>query len=197
MASFQAYESRLKKAGFFYIAGIDEAGRGPMAGPVVSAAVILKDKARLPGLNDSKKLSAAKREELFPKIISNSIAYSITIVSHLTIDEINILNATRLANKLCVQYLRPSPDFVLLDGRDKQFINHPFENIVKGDSKVKSIAAASILAKVTRDRLMQYYAEKYPEYAFQKHMGYGTRQHRKAMEQYGPCSIHRKSYTFK
>lgn len=197
MASFQAHESRLKKAGFFYIAGIDEAGRGPMAGPVVAAAVILKDRARLPGLDDSKKLSLKKREELFPKVISNALAYSITIVSHLTIDEINILNATRLANKLCVRYLNPNPDFILLDGNDKQFLNHPFDTIIKGDSKVKSIAAASILAKVTRDRIMQYYAEKYPEYAFEKHMGYGTRQHRSALEQYGPCSIHRKSYNFK
>lgn len=197
MPRFIPIEAQLKRAGHFLIAGIDEAGRGPLAGPVVSAAVILKEGARIPGLNDSKKLSAKKREELFEVIIKNSVDYAITAVSHLTIDKMNILRATSFANMLCIQHLSKTPDMVLIDGRDKQFINVPFQTIIKGDSKVRSIAAASILAKVTRDRIMNHYDQEFSCYGFAKHMGYGTREHRSNLVKYGPCEIHRKSFTWK
>jgi ribonuclease HII len=159
--------------------------------------VILKEKTRLPGLNDSKKLSASKREELFDLITKQALDYSISIVSHITIDEINILEATKLANFHCVENLELRPDIILIDGRDKQIIAEPHQCVIKGDSKVRCIAAASILAKVTRDRIMDYYAEKFPNYEFQSHMGYGTRQHRDLIHKHGHCEIHRKSFKIK
>lgn len=197
MGKFLPVEQQLIRQGFFYIAGIDEAGRGPLAGPVVSAAVILKKTARLPGLDDSKKLTHKKRLELFHKIIDQSEDFSITFVPHETIDEINILNATIQANHLCVKFLNVKPDYVLIDGRDKQTIDLPFQTIIKGDSKVKSIAAASILAKVARDHLMNHYDSLFPNYGFSKHMGYGTQLHRSNIKKYGLCAIHRKSYKLK
>lgn len=196
MSQFLPLESKLKKKGFRIIAGIDEAGRGPMAGPVVSAAVILKEKIRLPGLDDSKKLTAKKREELYEKIIKNSIDYAITFVPHTTIDEINILEAVKLANFLCIKNLHTQPDIALIDGRDKQILDIEHQTIIKGDSKIRSIAAASILAKVARDKLMEHYAKTYKNYGFEKHKGYGTREHRSNLIKYGPCPIHRKSYSF-
>jgi ribonuclease HII len=197
MPRFIPIEAQLQKEGFVLVAGIDEAGRGPMAGPVVSAAVILKQGARLPGLNDSKKLSPRKREELFEKIVKNSLDFTISIVSPQTIDKINILESVKLANYLCIQDLKYKPDIAVIDGRDKQILKIPFKTIIKGDQKVRSIAAASILAKVTRDKLMAYYAKKYPNYGFERHMGYGTREHRSNMTKFGLSCIHRKSYSYK
>lgn len=196
MPLFIPLESRLRKEGCRIIAGIDEAGRGPMAGPVVCAAVILKERMKLSGLNDSKKVSKKNRERLFQLITKNSLDYSISIVSHLTIDSVNIVNAVQLGNYQCIEHLKYKPDIVLIDGRDKQILDIDWKTIIKGDQKIRSIAAASILAKVFRDNIMKYYASLYPKYEFQKHMGYGTRLHRSHMEEFGPCEIHRKSYSF-
>ena len=197
MFKFYPLESRLRAKGFFYVAGIDEAGRGPLAGPVVSAAVILKKGCRLPGLTDSKKLSAKKREILYEKVINASVDYAIAVVPHQVIDECNILNATRIANVLAIEALQQKPDYIVIDGRDKQFLDQPFATVVKGDLHIKTIAAASILAKVARDKIMKKYAEMYPNYGFEQHMGYGTRQHRQNIEKYKRCEIHRKSFKIK
>lgn len=195
MAVFFPFESHLKKMGFNLIAGIDEVGIGPLAGPVVCAAVILKENTKLPGLNDSKLVTKKNRERLFKLITEKALDWSITIVSHLVIDDINILGAVRFANYLCVKHLKYKPDFVLIDGIGKQILQVPFQTIIKGDSRVRSIAAASILAKVTRDRIMEYYAKKFDKYGFEEHMGYGTRLHRSNINKYGYCEIHRKSYS--
>lgn len=197
MAQFIPIESRLKELGCGFVAGIDEAGRGPLAGPLVSAAVILKEKANLPGLNDSKLLSKANRERLFELIVRESVDFSITMIPHSTIDKINIVEAVKLANFLCVEELRNKPGIALIDGRDKQILNIKFLTIIKGDQSVKSIAAASVLAKVTRDKIMEKYAKEYKKYGFENHMGYGTRQHRKNIKEYGHCEIHRKTYKIK
>jgi len=194
MASFNSLEARLRKSGFKVIAGIDEAGRGPLAGPVVCAAVVLKKSARIRGLNDSKLLTEKKRLDLFPKIIESCHDYSITIIPPSRIDEINILNAVKEANFLCARHLNKKPDIVLIDGNDKQFLEIPHRTIIKGDQKIRSIAAASVLAKVTRDYIMQHYSKLFPVYLFEKHKGYPTRQHRKLVKKHGPCEIHRKSY---
>jgi ribonuclease HII len=197
MGSFIPLEARLKKKGFFVIAGVDEAGRGPLAGPVVSAAVILKPYCKLPGLDDSKKLRSQKREELFELIVKNALDYSITAIPRQTIDKYNILNAVRFANDICVASLERTPDIVLIDGRDKQIITIPFQTIIKGDSRIRSIAAASILAKVFRDKIMQQYHKQFPNYNFSQHKGYGTRMHRDLIKKFGPCEIHRKSFKLK
>jgi ribonuclease HII len=191
---FFPLESRLKKQGFNLIAGMDEVGRGPLAGPVVSAAVILKDKAKLPGLNDSKKLSAKQRITLFNLILENCLDYSIAAVSHELVDECNVLHATRLANDLCISELSHKPDIAVIDGHDSQILDIPFITVVKGDFHIRSIAAASILAKVVRDAIMYRYAEEFPEYGFEKHVGYGTRLHRSCLAKHGICAIHRKSF---
>lgn len=177
-----------------YIAGVDEAGRGPLAGPVYAAAVILKPVARIDGINDSKKLSEKKREELYDVIIENSIAYAVYSVDEKTIDEVNILNATHMAMNGAVNSLSVRPDFVLIDGNSIKNMTLPHETIVKGDARSISIAAASILAKVSRDRYIIKMAEKYPEYGFEKHKGYGTKAHTEAILKYGPCEIHRKTF---
>lgn len=198
MASpFLPIEKSLLKRGFSYIAGIDEAGRGPLAGPVVSAAVILKPNARLKNLNDSKKLTAAARLKLFPEIIAQSLDFAISFVPPQTIDEINILRATQYANHLCLENLQITPDFVLVDGRDCQIFPHHFATIIKGDQLIKSIAAASVLAKVARDHLMTHYDQTYPNYQFSKHMGYGTRAHRAIIQAKGLTEIHRQSFKIK
>lgn len=186
------YERGLSE--YEYIAGVDEAGRGPLAGPVYAAAVILKPSARIDGINDSKKLSEKKREELYDVIIENSVAYSVYSVDEKTIDEVNILNATHMAMNGAVNSLSVQPDFVLIDGNSIKNMTLPHETIVKGDAKSISIAAASILAKVSRDRYIIKMAEKYPEYGFEKHKGYGTKAHTEAILKYGPCEIHRKTF---
>jgi len=196
-ASFIPMESELKKNGFLIVAGMDEAGRGPLAGPVSCAAVILKENSKIPGLNDSKKLSKKQREKLFEIILKNVIDYSVVLVSHVLIDKINILNAVKLGNKICIESLKTKPDIVLIDGRDKQILNIPHKTIIRGDEKIRCIAAASILAKVVRDKVMKKYAKEYRKYGFEKHMGYGTRIHRGNIIKFGPCPIHRKSYSFK
>ena len=194
MSSFLPIEAALHKDGFVFVAGLDEAGRGPLAGPVVSAVVILKPDAKLKGLNDSKLLTPSQREALFPQILANCLDYAISIIPHSTIDKYNILHATRLANLNCLTHLKRIPDITLIDGHDKQLFDFPHQTIIKGDSKVKSIAAASVLAKVTRDHIMRHYAKEFPAYAFEEHMGYGTRLHRDLIKKHGPCEIHRKSF---
>lgn len=180
--------------GFTYIAGVDEAGRGPLAGPVYAAAVILGEDFFIEGLNDSKKLSEKKREELFDIICEKAVAYNIYSVDEKRIDEINILNATHEAMNGAVNGLSVRPDYVLIDGNSIKGMDIPHETVVKGDAKSVSIAAASILAKVSRDRFICEMAEKYPEYGFEKHKGYGTAAHNEAILKYGPCSIHRRTF---
>lgn len=187
-------EKRLLSRGYRFIAGVDEAGRGPLAGPVYAAAVILPENIRLDGINDSKKLSEKKREALFGQIIQSAVDYCIYSVDEKIIDEINILNATHMAMNGAVNGLKQKPDYVIIDGNSIKGMNLPHETIVKGDAKSISIAAASILAKVSRDRYITKMAEEYPEYGFEKHKGYGTKAHYAAIEKYGICPIHRKTF---
>ena len=187
-------ENSLKEKGYKLVAGVDEAGRGPLAGPVYAAAVILPEGARLDGINDSKKLSEKKREELFEKIIEMAISYSVFSVDEKEIDEINILNATHKAMNGAVSGLKIAPDYVIIDGNSIKGMETPHETVVKGDAKSISIAAASILAKVSRDRYITEMAEKYPEYGFDKHKGYGTKAHTDAILEYGVSPIHRKTF---
>ena len=189
------FESKASHQGFKNIAGIDEAGRGPLAGPVVAAAVIFPSKVNISGLNDSKKLSANKREELFPKIQEISVAFGLAVVDQKVIDKINILQAARLAMKHAVETLQITPGLLLIDGNQKIDSTLNQWVIVKGDSRSLSIAAASVLAKVTRDRIMDSYHKLYPQYEFNRHKGYGTRLHRNLIQEHGPCPIHR--ITFK
>ena len=189
------YEQNALKAGYKTICGIDEAGRGPLAGPVYAAAVILPLGLEIEGLNDSKKISEKKREQLFDVICEKSIAYSIGIATEKEIDEINILNATFLAMHRAVEGLNIKPDYALIDGN--QYPKIPMimeETVVKGDAKSMSIAAASILAKVSRDRFMLEKAKEYPQYQFEKHKGYGTKLHYEMLTEYGPSPIHRLSF---
>ena len=175
-------------------AGVDEAGRGPLAGPVVAAAVIIDQKSKLEGLNDSKKLTENKRAELFDTIKEKSLSYAIGIVDPETIDKINILQAALRAMEIAVNNLKITPSYLLIDGNKKTSLLIPQEAIVKGDSKSMSIAAASIIAKVTRDNLMKEYDELYPQYEFSKHKGYPTKKHLELIRIHGPCPIHRKSF---
>ena len=187
-------ENERRKKGYKYIAGVDEAGRGPLAGPVYAAAVILPEGMLIEGINDSKKLSEKKREELFDVICEKASAYCIAEVSHTRIDEINILNATFEAMNKAVNGLNIRPDYVLIDGNRIKGMEIPHETVVKGDAKSISIAAASILARVSRDRVMYEMAKQYPLYGFDKHKGYGTKAHCDAILKYGACEIHRKSF---
>ncbi len=187
-------ENERRKKGYKYIAGVDEAGRGPLAGPVYAAAVILPEGMLIEGINDSKKLSEKKREELFDVICEKASAYCIAEVSHTRIDEINILNATFEAMNKAVNGLNIRPDYVLIDGNRIKGMEIPHETVVKGDAKSISIAAASILAKVSRDRVMYEMAKQYPLYGFDKHKGYGTKAHCDAILKYGACEIHRRSF---
>ena len=187
-------ENALKEKGYKFIAGVDEAGRGPLAGPVYAAAVILKEGAVIDGINDSKKLTEKKREELFDIIIENSVSYAIASVDEKVIDEVNILNATHMAMNDAVGKLKQKADFVLIDGNSIKNMKTPHETVVKGDAKSISIAAASILAKVSRDRYITEMAEKYPQYGFEKHKGYGTKAHNEAILEHGPSPIHRKTF---
>jgi len=188
------YEIKAVAKGYVNTAGVDEAGRGPLAGPVVAAAVIFPAKINIVGLDDSKKISPKKREELYPQIQAEAIAYGVAIVSREVIDEINILQASRLAMKKAVEQLQPVPDLLLIDGNQKIDSTLDQWAIVKGDSKSLSIAAASVLAKVTRDRIMEDYHKLYPQYEFHRHKGYGTKLHRALIEEHGPCPIHRSTF---
>ncbi len=188
------YERKLYNEGYEYICGIDEAGRGPLCGPVVAAAVILKKDDHIEGVNDSKKLSEKKREMLFEIIKERAVAYSVGIVDEKTIDEINILEATRLAMKKAVEGLKVKAEYALVDAEKKVPINIPYTPIIKGDQLSESIAAASIIAKVTRDHMVLELDEKYPEYNFKKNRGYGTREHTDAIIKYGLCDAHRRSF---
>ncbi len=189
------YENEALSDGYEIICGVDEAGRGPLAGPVYAAAVILPKGHIVEGVNDSKKLSEKKRELLFDKIIDECVCYSIGTASEKEIDEINILQATYLAMKRAVDGLEIVPQLALIDGnRIPPLISTDARAIVKGDAKSASIACASILAKVSRDRYMLEMAKKYPEYQFEKHKGYGTKLHYEMIEKYGICEIHRKSF---
>lgn len=187
-------ENELYLEGYNFIAGIDEAGRGPLAGPVCAAAVILPKDAVIEGVNDSKKLSAKKRDMLFDEIKEIAVAYAVEFVYPDVIDDINIRQATALAMHNAVENLRQKADFVIVDGNDNIPYDIPYRYVIKGDAKSQSIAAASILAKVSRDRLMEELDEKYPEYGFKKHKGYGTKVHMEAIQKYGVTDVHRKSF---
>ena len=180
--------------GLRLICGVDEAGRGPLAGPVCAAAVILPEHLQIPGLNDSKKLTDKKRRELFPVIQEQAIAYGIGLASESEIDEINILQATFLAMRRALEQLTVRPEIALIDGNRETDFGLPVKTVVKGDSLSANIAAASILAKVTRDNLMMELAQQYPEYGFEIHKGYSTKAHYEALRTYGPCPIHRKTF---
>lgn len=189
------YEQAARAKGFMQIAGIDEAGRGPWAGPVTAAAVILPEQFAHAQLNDSKQLSGKKREIIFKELmVHERIFWGIGSASAAEIDELNILRATHLAMQRAVNHLRMTPDFLLIDGRPVKSFTIPQQSIVKGDGKSLSIAAASILAKVTRDSLMLEIDREFPQYGFARHKGYGTSQHSKAIQTFGPCAIHRKSF---
>lgn len=188
------YENKYISQGKNLICGVDEAGRGPLAGPVCAAAVIMPEGLIIEGVNDSKKLTAKKREKLFDIIKNEAVCYSVAFASASEIDEINILNATHLAMTRAVEGFEKVPEVVLVDGNSLPKWYYDSEAIVKGDAVCHSIACASILAKVSRDRLMLLEAEKYPQYSFEKHKGYGTKVHVQALKEYGPCPIHRKTF---
>ena len=189
-----AIEDECRAEGYTVICGVDEAGRGPLAGPVCAAAVILPDHLELPGLNDSKKLSDKKRRELFPLIKEQAIAYGIGLADEKEIDEINILQATYLAMERAIAQLEGKADLALIDGNRAKDFGLPVKTVVKGDSLSASIAAASILAKVTRDDMMEAYAGEYPGYGFEIHKGYGTKAHYAALTEKGPSPIHRMTF---
>lgn len=176
------------------ICGIDEAGRGPLAGPVVVGACIMPKDSNIEGVNDSKKLSEKKREMLYEQIIKEAISYSVGIVDEKTIDEINILEATKLGVVFALGNLNKKPELILADALKNLDTNIKVNSIVKGDATSYSIACASIIAKVTRDRMIKELSDKYPEYNFAKHKGYGTKEHIEAIKKYGPCEIHRKTF---
>lgn len=187
------YERDLRQAGYIHIAGVDEVGRGPLAGPVVSAAVILPQDFYLPGLNDSKKLSKEEREEYYQVILEKAIAVGVSMISPEMIDQINILNATKQAMITAIQNLPVQPDYLLIDALTLD-VGLPQVGIIGGDGKSISIAAASVVAKVTRDRWMCKMSEQFPEYGFDRHMGYGTKEHLEAIAQYGVTPIHRHTF---
>ena len=189
-------EKDLHSKGFKNICGIDEAGRGPLAGPVVIAGVIMPEDSMIEGVNDSKKVSEKKRELLYDKIIEEAISYSVAIIGQDIIDDINILNATKTGVTKVVEGLDVKPNLIIIDALEHiDTKGIPYESIIKGDAKCYSIAAASILAKVTRDRIMRKWDLVYPQYGFAKHKGYGTAQHIANIKEYGICPIHRRSFT--
>lgn len=188
-------EEKMHTRGIEYICGIDEAGRGPLAGPVVVAAVIMPKDSMIEGVNDSKKVSEKKREALYDKIIEEAIAWGVGIIDQKEIDRVNILNATKEGLTQAVSNLQQKPDMIVVDaltGIDTLGI--PYTSIIKGDAKCYSIAAASIIAKVTRDRIMRQWDEIYPQYGFEKHKGYGTKMHIEAIKEHGICPLHRLSF---
>ena len=188
------FEQNAKLKGYSSVCGVDEAGRGPLAGPVCAAAVILPENTVIEGVNDSKKLSEKKREALFDVIKSTALSYSIAYASVEEIESLNILNATMLAMKRAVEGLNVKADYAMIDGNRMPDLSIDGECIVKGDAKSMSIACASILAKVSRDRLLYEYAKEYPQYQFEKHKGYGTKAHVEALKEFGPCPYHRMSF---
>ena len=195
MTELWNFEHDMMNQGYEVICGVDEAGRGPLAGPVCAAAVILPKDLEIPGLNDSKKLTEKKREALYDIITEQAVAYGIAMASKQEIDEINILQATFLAMKRAVEALPVKPDFVLIDGnREPDLRDLPLKTIVKGDSRSANIAAASILAKVTRDRYMMELDQEYPMYGFAIHKGYGTQKHYEALREFDACPAHRRSF---
>lgn len=196
LTNLKQIEKELYKTGFKKICGIDEAGRGPLAGPVVVAGVIMPEESMIEGVNDSKKVSEKKRELLYDKILEEAISYSVAVIGQDVIDEINILNATKQGVTNVVKGLDVRPELIIIDAL--QHINTdgvPYESIIKGDAKCYSIAAASIIAKVTRDRIMREWDEVYPQYGFIAHKGYGTAKHIAAIKEYGLTPIHRRSFT--
>lgn len=205
LQEIQKIERELYQKGVKSICGIDEAGRGPLAGPVVVASVIMPEGSMIEGVNDSKKVSEKKREKLYEQIIGKAVAYGVGIIDQNEIDRINILNATKEGLTLCIKELEKDlkeknrgiekPEIILVDALTKIDTDHiPYQSIIKGDAKSYSIAAASIIAKVTRDRIMRQWDEVYPEYGFAKHKGYGTAMHISAIKQYGICPLHRKTF---
>ncbi len=189
-----SYENEFRAKGYVHICGIDEAGRGPLCGPVCAAAVILPDFCEIEGLNDSKKLSEKRREALYDVVCEKAVAYGIGTASEKEIDKINILQATFLAMRRAVEALGVQPDLALIDGNRKPGLSCDEVTIIKGDSKCMSVAAASILAKVTRDRYMREMDQKYPQYCFAQHKGYGTKLHYEKIAEFGLCDLHRRSF---
>ena len=195
LTNLKSMEKELYEKGFEYVCGIDEAGRGPLAGPVVVAGVIMPKDSMIEGVNDSKKVSEKKREKLYDRILEEAISYSVAIIGQDVIDEINILNATKQGVTKVVEELDVKPNLILVDALTH--INTkgiPHDSIIKGDAKCYNIAAASIIAKVTRDRIMREWDEIYPQYGFINHKGYGTAKHIEALKEYGPCPIHRRTF---
>jgi ribonuclease HII len=192
-----AFECHARQRGYRIIAGIDEAGRGPLAGPVVAAAVILPPDYRHPEINDSKQLTPGKRGRLYEVIKTDALAVGLGVVEASVIDHVNILQATLMAMRDAVLDLSTIPDYLLIDGRNRIDVRAPQETIIAGDRKSISIAAASIIAKVSRDRIMEIYHRQFPQYNFLKNKGYGTDEHREAIHRYGRCKIHRLSFTLK
>ncbi len=194
MDPMRQIELAARQNGYLRVAGVDEAGRGPLAGPVVSAAVILPDDFSCPGITDSKKLSEKKRNRFFPEIMAHALAVGVGVCDHAEIDATNILAASLVSMKRAVFNLDVKPDCLLVDGRFKLDMDTPQQAVIRGDSLSVSIAAASIIAKVTRDRIMTTLHQTYPEYCFIRHKGYPTAAHRQAILDYGPCPVHRKSF---
>jgi len=192
-----SYERRAHQHGYTVIAGIDEAGRGPLAGPVVAAAVILPTDYENPEIKDSKQLSPRKRERLYEIIKKDALSIGFGVVETPVIDDVNILQATMLAMREAISNLSITPDYLLIDGLHRIFVSIPQEAIVRGDSLSISVASASIIAKVSRDRIMEMYHRQFPQYNFLKNKGYGTEEHREAIKKYGHCKIHRKSFKVK
>ncbi len=188
------FEMEARRCGYRLVAGLDEAGRGPLAGPVVAAAVILPRRCQLAGLNDSKQLTEMERERLYDEIRQRAVGIGVGQASEREIDAMNILEATRLAMRRAIQALPVMPDYLLLDAIELSAVSLPQRAIIKGDTLSVSIAAASIVAKVTRDRLMGNYHRQYPQYNFQAHKGYGTAEHLRMLAVHGPCAIHRRSF---
>ena len=188
------FESKAIEKGFSYIAGTDEAGRGPLAGPVVSAAVLLPTSFHDPDITDSKKLTPKKRSYLYEKLYEHAVSIGIGIIDNIEIDRINILNASLISMAISVKNLNPQPDYLLIDGKFRISADLTQETIIRGDTLSISIAAASIIAKVTRDRLMERYHQDYPQFGFSRHKGYPTKAHKEAIEKFGCCPIHRRTF---
>lgn len=193
--NLKSFEKELFSKGVTYIAGIDEAGRGPLAGPVVVACCIMPENSFIEGVNDSKKVSEKRREKLYDEITKEAISWSVGIINEKEIDEINILNATKKGLHLAIKEMKIKPDRILVDALENiDTVGIPYYSIIKGDAKIYNIAAASIIAKVTRDRIMREWDKVYPQYGFGKHKGYGTEMHIRAIKDFGPSVIHRKSF---